>query len=84
MTHEYTRAEKGVLGRFFMRSGQDSPLDGLTYCAADMIEIGADTPGRPNRVLIAAYTGDPRYLTLHGNADPSALAAQLSGSRWLP
>lgn len=61
---------------------QDSPLDGLEYCNADLNEIGTDQHGFPNRVAVAAFTQRPEFLTLHGAADPTVWANKLRDSLW--
>lgn len=67
-----------VLGRIKRRPGRPSPLDGCTYCMKDLVEIGKDAMGVPNRFSVAAFTGDPSYLTLHGNADPTRIARKIT------
>lgn len=82
--------ERVAIGTFKYRAGPDgrpcnpSPLDGLDYCSRDLREIGGTKDGNPNRISVAAYTGDKSYLTLHGDRDPSEIAKTLASSRWKP
>lgn len=88
MSAEYDHLSTRVLGQFKERRAprgentHPSPLDGLDFCEADTHLIGSDAQGTPNRVQIAAFTGDPRYLTLYGNADCTHFAKKLSDTRW--
>jgi len=85
---EFAALGTEVLGHFKRRTDPGgvntypSPLDELAYCYLDTVEIGTETQGFPNRLAVAAYTGEPAYLTLHGNADPSHWAARMRGSKW--
>lgn len=86
---EYDHLDRETVGCFKSRRGADGrkdreegPLDYLNFCVADTIEIGGTERGFPNRITIAAYTGDVTYLTQHGNRDPSSWAKKLAASRW--
>lgn len=79
MSGEYDHLSKTPLARF---RGKGTPLDHLDFCEADTHAIGTFAQGSPNRAQIAAFTGDPGYLTLHGNADCTHWAKKLSDSRW--
>lgn len=86
--YDEAHLERVAIGQFRRRTGPDgrvlseSPLDGKSYCSRDLREVGKQADGFPNRVSIAAYTGDPAYLTLHGDRDPREWAAKLQDSRW--
>lgn len=54
-----------------------SPLDGLDYCEADTHQVGTSTRGTPNRISVAAYTGDPSYLMGYGAKDPTSAAESM-------
>lgn len=87
---DYSHLDEHVLGHFRPRQDKDgrqrgpSTLDGYGFCNADLLEIGGngEQRGFPNRISVAAYTGDKAYLTLYGNRDPSAPAEALRGSDW--
>lgn len=85
---EYGHLRYETLGQFKERrdpTGRNiypSPLDGLNYCDADFLEIGKETQGTPNRAQIAAHTGDPSFLALYGNADPTHWARKLTDPKW--
>jgi hypothetical protein len=87
-TSEYDHLSRRVLGQFQERRAprgentHPSPLDGLDFCEADTHLVGTTQQGTPNRAQIAAFTGDPRYLTLYGNEECAALAKKLADTRW--
>jgi hypothetical protein len=70
VTDEYSHLDHNVLGRFKHRHGEDSILDGYSYCNLDLNEIGKNTRGSPNRCSVAAFMRDPTFLMLHGARDP--------------
>lgn len=83
MTGEYDHLRREILGRFRFREergGQkhgDLILNDLAYCELDLLEVGGDGRGFPNRVAVAAFTREPAYLTHYGNREvpESVLAA---------
>lgn len=83
MTGEYDHLDREMLGHFMHRIDKrgdevnPSPLDGARYCEADTHKIGTSSRGMPNRVMVAAFTGDREYLTLHGAKDPTEIAERL-------
>lgn len=80
--------ERVAIGTFKYRAGPDgiptnpSPLDGLHYCALDLREIGGTQDGNPNRISVAAFTGDIEYLALYGAKDPTPIAKKFANSKW--
>lgn len=80
MSHErdeYEHLGRHPLASFRYRDGQPSPLDGLDFCEADTHQVGTSTRGMPNRISVAAYTGDPSYLIGYGAKDPSSAAEHM-------
>lgn len=87
--NDYSHLDLEPLGCLRPRQDRDGTrhapdlLDGRDYCNADLLRIGGDgeTRGLPNRLSVAAFTGDPSYLALHGNRDPhDALALMRQAS----
>jgi hypothetical protein len=86
--HEYVGLEREIVGTFKERRDRNgvnlnpSPLDGLHYCAADLIDLTGDgyERGIPNRVSVAAFAKDPEYLTLYGRKDPRVVMDEIKAT----